>query len=69
MSREAEGAKWHCAKCQVETQLVNTLISYRGVTEAAKSMRCPKCGVVYLAEDFVVGTLADFEKYIDEKEM
>ncbi len=68
MNEKPKGAGWHCFKCKVETEISNVMISFRGVTDVAKSLRCPKCGARYIPEDSAVEVIVRLEDYIDRKE-
>jgi DNA-directed RNA polymerase subunit RPC12/RpoP len=61
-------AEWHCFKCKVKTEDTDVTLTYMDQElPGAAAIKCPTCGVKYLLEDFVVGTVNEGEKMIESK--
>jgi len=44
--------KWHCYKDKVEMEEATLRVRYLEMTQYLPGLKCPKCGVAYLTEQF-----------------
>ena len=56
-----------CSRCRVELREMRTDFKYLEHTFHADTLRCPKCGQVYLSEELVRGRIAEVEFALEDK--
>ena len=56
-----------CNKCDVTMGLIEAQFSYLDRSFRHKVLRCPKCGQVYIPEDFAKGRMSEVEAALEEK--
>ena len=56
-----------CRKCNVYLESRKTKFSYLGHYMEDELPRCPKCGQVYISEEFVEGKMRKVEESLEEK--
>jgi predicted RNA-binding Zn-ribbon protein involved in translation (DUF1610 family) len=60
-------AGWLCAKCGVPLAPKKTLFEYMNMTFSHDALRCPKCGMVFIAKDLADGKMAEVEQLMEDK--
>lgn len=63
----ADTEKLICNKCNKELELKKTNFTYLGHSFFTDLPKCPKCGMVYLSEEFVKGRMAEVEMQLEDK--
>jgi uncharacterized Zn finger protein len=56
-----------CSKCNVELEMIETVLYYLEHTFKNALPRCPKCGQVYISEDLVKGKVSEVEMTLEDK--
>ena len=56
-----------CDRCNVALEEAEAQFVYLGNKIRHKVPRCPKCGLVYLPEDLVLGRMRKLEEALEEK--
>lgn len=60
--------QWYCFKCKEEMEEVEVSLTYMDTElPGAFGIKCPKCGVEYLLEEFVVEQISQGEKMMEAK--
>lgn len=59
---------WYCFKCKQKMEEREVYLAYMGSEfPGILGMKCPKCGVEYLSEEFVIGQLREGEQMMESK--
>jgi uncharacterized protein with PIN domain len=56
-----------CLKCNLKLVPRQTEFIYLGKNFVAEIPACPKCGCVYVPEDFVEGRIKEVERMMEDK--
>lgn len=56
-----------CSRCDCELELIEVAAEYLGHRFAEKIPGCPKCGQVYISEEFANTKIADVESTLEIK--
>jgi hypothetical protein len=57
-----------CSKCNLPLELREISVDYLGHHfDNEKVPRCPKCGVIYISEEFVKGKITMVETLLEDK--
>ncbi len=56
-----------CVKCNVPLELGTVNFSYAGSSFPYKLYKCPKCELVFLPEDLVLGKMRKAERALEDK--
>jgi hypothetical protein len=59
--------EWHCFKCKEKMVNSRVRMKYLEKVVPVQGIKCPKCGVAYLLEEFVLGKVAKAEQMIENK--
>ena len=60
-------AEWYCFKDKVKMKATPVSMRYMQLVQSVPGLKCPECGVVYLAEDIVMTTVKAAEELLEEK--
>jgi ribosomal protein S27AE len=63
----AEGQRQICDRCKTETEPIEVTFSYLDRSFRHKAPRCPRCGQVYIPEEFAKGRMRAVEEALEEK--
>lgn len=64
---QPEQKNWECVKCGVFMERGKVNISYMGSQFPVELLKCPKCGLVFIPEELVLGKMAEVEKSLEDK--
>jgi len=56
-----------CVRCEVALVEEKTELRYLGHSVSVKTMKCPRCGQVWLSEELVKGQIKEAEMALDDK--
>ena len=56
-----------CSKCNVLLEPGKVYITYMKSTFPAELLKCPKCALVYVPEELVMGKMHEVEKTLEDK--
>ena len=60
-------AQWTCAKCSEPMKRQDLMGMYLDIMRFVSGLKCPKCGIVFMDEETVAGTINPGEQEIDAK--
>ena len=63
----AEKPTLTCNKCKVDLIIADATFRYLDRSFHHKILRCPKCGQIYLPEDFVTDKMKKVETSLEDK--
>ena len=63
--RNTEG--WICARCEAELVPKSTMFAYMGMNFSHDALRCPVCGMVFIARELADGKMAEVEQLMEDK--
>ncbi|HZJ74539.1 MAG TPA: YgiT-type zinc finger protein [Perlabentimonas sp.] len=63
----ADTEKLICNKCNKELEPIKTNFSYLGHSFFTDLPKCPKCGMVYISEEFVKSRISEVEMQLEDK--
>lgn len=56
-----------CVRCEVALVEEKTELRYLGHSVSVKTMKCPRCGQVWLSEELVKGQIKEAEMALEDK--
>lgn len=66
-SKSPVGKQIECLKCGVVMELGNVEVMYLNSKFPIQLPKCPKCGLVYIPEELVMGKMLEVEKALEDK--
>lgn len=62
----AEESKMICSRCNEKMVMKEMIFSYLGKNGSIETLRCPKCGRVYISEELREGYINTMEYFLEE---
>jgi NAD-dependent SIR2 family protein deacetylase len=59
--------EWHCFKCEEKMTEDDVEASYLDTVQFIDCLKCPKCGAVYLTEEYVIEVVNKGEEELEAK--